>query len=203
VSPGRIGVFLDRDGTLIDEVDFLRTPEEMRLIGGTTEAVRKLNDLGIITCIISNQSGVARGILTEHDLVLIHAKLEQELEEGGARVDRIYYCPHHPTEGSAPYNIECTCRKPGSGMLRRGEKEFGLNLAESFVVGDSLVDMQAGAGVGARTVLVLTGHGRAAVDGCRRESVTVEYIAPTITEAVEYIVQTVKNRQQIDRADRG
>jgi D-glycero-D-manno-heptose 1,7-bisphosphate phosphatase len=196
VNPRRIGVFLDRDGTLIEEVGFLKTPEELRLINGTAAAVRRLNDIGIITCVISNQSGVARGLLSENDLVPIHARLEQELRRGGAKVDRIYYCPHHPTEGIAPYNIECSCRKPGPGMLRWGEKEFGIDLAQSFVVGDSVVDMQAGAAVGATTVLVLTGYGSTAVEMCKRESVTMDCVVPTITEAVEFIIRTSKRQRK-------
>jgi len=187
VTGGRIAVFLDRDGTLNEEVDFLRTPDELKLIPGAAAAVRTLNTLGIITCVISNQSGVARGFLTEDDLVPIHARLEDELRAGGARVDRIYYCPHHPTEGNPPYRKTCDCRKPKSGMLHKGEQEWGLDLHRSFVIGDRIADVQAGKNVGATTVLVLTGYGKTSEEECRRENVLPDFIAPSIVEAVEFI----------------
>jgi D-glycero-D-manno-heptose 1,7-bisphosphate phosphatase len=187
VTGGRIAVFLDRDGTLNEEIDFLRTADELRLIPGAASAVRTLNTLGIITCVISNQSGVARGYLTEEDLVPIHARLNRELQDEGARVDAIYYCPHHPTEGNPPYKIACDCRKPKPGMLKKGEKEWGIDLHRSFVVGDRIADVQAGQAVGARTVLVLTGYGKTSLEDCRREEITPDFIAPSIVEAVQFI----------------
>ena len=190
------GVFLDRDGTLNEEKNFIRTPDELHMIAGAAAAVRKLNERNIVTCVISNQSGVGRGYLKESDLLPIHQRLEEFLLNEGAHVDRIYYCPHHPTEGIRPYDIECECRKPKPGMLERGSKEFGLRLSDSFVVGDSLVDMQAGNAVGATTVLVLTGYGPAALDQCRRDGVHVDYVAPTIVEAITYITQTLDGRSR-------
>jgi D-glycero-D-manno-heptose 1,7-bisphosphate phosphatase len=189
VSAPRIGVFLDRDGTLNEELDYIRTPDDLHLFHGAASAVRKLNERGLTICVISNQSGVARGILTERDLVPIHRLLEQELQREGARVNRIYYCPHHPTEGIAPYNIDCDCRKPKAGMLRWAEEDFNLDLSHSFMVGDSVVDMQAGNSAGATTVLVLTGYGKTALRQCERDGVHVDYVAPTIVEAVDYIVK--------------
>jgi D-glycero-D-manno-heptose 1,7-bisphosphate phosphatase len=191
VTGGRIAVFVDRDGTLNEEVEFLRTPEELSLIPGAAAAVRTLNTLGIITCVISNQSGVARGYLTEDDLIPIHARLEEELQAGGAHVDRIYYCPHHPTEGDFPYKIACDCRKPNPGMLKKGEIELGIDLRRSFVIGDRIADIQAGQAVGARTVLVLTGYGKASLAECQHERVTPDFIAPSIVEAVEFIEERI------------
>jgi len=189
VSKGRVGVFLDRDGTLNEEKNFIRIPGELQMIRGAAAAVRKLNDRGVVTCIISNQSGVGRGYLTEADLVPIHGRLEQELSNEGARVDRIYYCPHHPTEGIPPYNVECECRKPKPGMLERGSREFGFTLADAFVVGDSMVDIQAGNAVGATTVLVLTGYGRKALEQCRQDGIHIDAVFPSVDEAAEYIIQ--------------
>jgi D-glycero-D-manno-heptose 1,7-bisphosphate phosphatase len=142
--------------------------------------------------VISNQSGVARGFLSEKDLVPIHDKLRQELGREGARVDAIYYCPHHPTAGAPPYNRECECRKPKPGMLLRGAKEFSIEFERSFVVGDSLVDMQVGASVGAATVLVLTGYGKTALEACRQLQIRVDKVAETITEAVDFIAESLK-----------
>jgi D-glycero-D-manno-heptose 1,7-bisphosphate phosphatase len=198
VSRGRIGVFLDRDGTLNHEVDFVRTPDQLRLIEGAADAVRRLNQQGLATCVISNQSGVARGYLSEQDLTPIHAKLERELAREGAKVDRIYYCPHHPTEGVAPYNITCECRKPKPGMLLRGSQELGIDLASSFVVGDSVVDMEAGKTVNAQTILVLTGYGKTTRERCLINKVTVDFVAPTIVEAANYILTNIDGDRETD-----
>jgi len=188
----RRGVFLDRDGTINEEVDFLRTPDELVLVPGAASGIRKLNDRGIATSVISNQSGVARGFLQEKDLVPIHAKLQQLLQdEGGATVDRIYYCPHHPTAGIAPYNIVCDCRKPGVGMLQRGERELKVVLDQSFVVGDRIVDIQAGKSVGATTLLVLTGYGRQSVEECRVANIVPDYVVPSLPQAVDCILDVV------------
>lgn len=191
-----MGVFVDRDGTLNQEVDYVRTPDELRLIPGAAEAVQKLNERGLATCVISNQSGIARGYLREEDLIPIHEKLERELARGGGKVDRIYYCPHHPTEGTPPYNIVCDCRKPKSGMLRQGSRELGIDLARSFVVGDSIVDIEAGHAVNARTILVLTGYGRATYEQCITGRIHVEFVAPTIVEAVKYILNRVDGERE-------
>jgi len=196
VSRGRIGVFLDRDGTLNHEVNYIRTPAELRLIPGAGSAVHKLNKRRLAICVMSNQSGVARGYLTEEDLVLIHAKLEQELARSGGEIDRIYYCPHHPTEGIPPYNVVCDCRKPKTGMLQRGVEELGIDLERSFVVGDSVVDMQAGNAVKAKTVLVLTGYGTAAQKQCASGNIHVDHVAPTIVEAVDFILNTLDGEQE-------
>lgn len=196
----RVGVFLDRDGTLNEELNYIQTPDQLQLIPGAGKAVRKLNDYGLATCVISNQSGVARGYLTEEDLVPIHEKLARELALSGARVDRIYYCPHHPTEGKPPYNILCDCRKPKTGMLERGAADLGIDLSRSFVIGDSLVDMQAGNAARAMTVLVLTGYGLMAKEQCKSQNVHVDYMASTIVEATEFILDFLddKNRHNED-----
>jgi D-glycero-D-manno-heptose 1,7-bisphosphate phosphatase len=191
----RIAAFLDRDGTINEEVDFLRSPDQLRLIPGAAASIRALNDRGILTCVISNQSGVARGFLREEDLIPIHAKLQRELGYAGARVDRIYYCPHHPTEGKPPYNVPCDCRKPATGMLQRGASELKIDPHRSFVVGDRIVDVQAGQAMGATTILVLTGYGRTALEECRSQNVVPHLTAPSIVEAVEYIVRTLDNHE--------
>jgi D-glycero-D-manno-heptose 1,7-bisphosphate phosphatase len=160
----------------------------LHLIPGAGAAIRSLNERGLVTCVISNQSGIARGFLTESDLVPIHAKLERDLSLAGAHVDRIYFCPHHPSLGLPPYNIACDCRKPGTGMLREGERDFALDLSRSYVIGDRIVDVQAGKAAGASTVLVLTGYGRKSLDECAAGNVVPDFTAPSIVEAVEYIM---------------
>ena len=192
----RAGVFLDRDGTLNEEVNFVRTPDDLRLIDGAGEAVRKLNEHGLAVCVISNQSGVARGYLKEHDLVSIHARLEDKLAEFGARLDRIYYCPHHPTAGLPPYNVVCDCRKPKPKMLQMGIKDFGIDSDRMFVVGDSVVDIQAGNAIGATTILVRTGYGNISIDRCASENIYIDFVVPTIVEAAERIITLENDRPE-------
>ncbi|MGA9115850.1 MAG: HAD family hydrolase [Bacteroidota bacterium] len=189
MSTGRAGVFLDRDGTLNEEVDFVRHPEELRLLPGAGEAVRRLNGARLPVCVVSNQSGVARGYLTEEDLVPIHARLAAGIGASGGHLDRIYYCPHHPREGLPPYNVECACRKPGFGMLLRGAGELDLDLKRSFMVGDGLVDMQAGNAAGTACILVLTGYGRQSRPECAAQGLRLDCVAESITEAVDFILR--------------
>jgi D-glycero-D-manno-heptose 1,7-bisphosphate phosphatase len=190
----RPGVFLDRDGTLNVEVDFLRTPEELVLIPGAAGAVRTLNDLGLVTCVISNQSGIARGYITEADLGPIHVRLQEELGRGGAHIDCIYYCPHHAEEGLPPYNIECECRKPKTGMLLQGAREHDIDLASSYMVGDRTADVEAGLAVGATTILVRTGYGSRAEEECRRREIPVARVVPSIVEAADFIAEHYAGR---------
>jgi D-glycero-D-manno-heptose 1,7-bisphosphate phosphatase len=193
----RGAVFLDRDGTINEEKNFIRTPEELTLIPGAAAAIRRLNDGGIGTCVISNQSGVARGYLTETDLIAIHETLAHLLKrEGGSHLDRIYYCPHHPTEGIAPYDVICTCRKPGTAMLEKGARELDIDLERSFVVGDRIVDVQAGHAAGATSILVLTGYGTVALGECKARGVTPDAIVPSLVEAVEFIMQSNNHSAQ-------
>ena len=193
MTPRRRAVFLDRDGTINEEVDYVRSPDELQLIPGATEAIRSLNRAGLITCVISNQAGVARGYLTEQTLAEIHRKLEGDLLAGEAAVDRIYYCPHHPVKGLPPYDVPCTCRKPAPGMLEAASRDFAVDLAQSFVVGDRIVDVQVAHAVGAQGILVLTGYGRHTVEECRRDGVLPELVAPSILEAVEHILNETRH----------
>lgn len=192
----RIGVFLDRDGTLNEERDFIRTPDELALIPGAGKAVARLNNRGIPVCVISNQSGIARGYFTESDLVLIHERLRAELSRDGATIDRIYYCPHHPVNGIDPYGRECDCRKPAPGMLKRAETELDIDPGRSFVVGDRLVDVQTGMAVGATTILVLTGYGRTSLDEIAKENSPPDYTAPSIVEAVDRILASIDGERE-------
>lgn len=185
-------MFLDRDGTLNVEVDFLRSPEELVLIAGVGEAVRKLNERGFVTCLISNQSGIARGYLSEADLAHVHAKLRDELRRSDSSLDAIYYCPHHPSAGIPPYDVHCECRKPKPGMLVRGAQEFNLDLQRCFVIGDSTVDMQAGNAVGAKTILVQTGYGPTSWADCKQNNIPIGFVALSVVEAVEFILEECK-----------
>ena len=156
----RPAVFLDRDGTIVSERDYLRSVSEMRLLPGAALAIRQLNRAGFAVVIATNQSGVARGLLSESDLEHIHRVLRERLGRRGAKLDGIYYCPHHPAAALRRYRRRCRCRKPSPGLLLRAARELGLDLARSFAVGDSARDLAAGRRAGCRTVLVRTGYGR-------------------------------------------
>lgn len=189
MSEGRAAVFFDRDGTLIEDVGYLSNAAGLRMIPGAAEGVRRLNDRGFLTFVISNQSGVARGYFSEQDLVPIHQRLEAELANAGAHLDHIYYCPHHPTRGRPPYDVECTCRKPRTGMLEQAVKEFNVDLRRSYVIGDKFADVKVGHNAGTRTVLVLTGYGPSAVQECREAGITPDAVRPSAAEAVAFIME--------------
>ena len=151
-------IFLDRDGTLNEYVGFLRSPEELRLLPGVSEAVRRINESGYLAVVVTNQPVIARGEVTVEQLRTIHNKLETLLGQDGAFVDAIYYCPHHPHkgyEGEIPeLKIDCDCRKPKPGMLLQAAKDLNIDLSQSFVVGDGQNDILAGQAAGCTTVLV-------------------------------------------------
>lgn len=184
-------MFLDRDGTINEEVNFISRPDQLVLIPGAAEAVRLLNDRGFLICVISNQSGIARGYLTEDDLVPIHARLNDELRQAGAHLDRISYCPHHPTEGLPPYNITCRCRKPATGMLEDAARDLDIDLGRSFLVGDRLADIEAGKRAGATAILVLTGYGRQALSELKRDGAAQpDCVTRDLRAAVDFILKT-------------
>jgi len=160
--PGKPAVLLDRDGTLVEELDYLSDPAQLRLIAGAAGAVRRLNEAGVPVIIVTNQSMIARGIGTEADLALVHERLVTLLQAEGARLERIYYCPHHPNIGAPPYRAACDCRKPLPGLLSRAAIDLDLDLPRSTMIGDSLRDLEAGDAAGCGTlILVRTGHGAA------------------------------------------
>lgn len=152
-------VFLDRDGTINEEVGYLDRPDKLRLTPGAARAIRLINESGMKAIVVTNQSGVARGFFDEAMVAAIHDKLQKMLAEQGAWIDRFYYCPHHPTHGKGGYLKECPCRKPAPGMLLKAAKELDIALDESYIVGDTLKDIEAGGRVGVMGVLVQTGYG--------------------------------------------
>lgn len=182
----RVGIFFDRDGTINSEVDFLSRPDELILIPGAAQAIREANRSGAKVFIVTNQSGIARGLLTEEDLEAIHQRLRNLLLEHNAHVDEIYYCPHHPLYGNPPYKKECTCRKPSTGMLLKAERRYGIDLKRSYIVGDRCIDMMAGEQAGCGTILVLTGYGAAEREECV-SSARVDHVARDVYQAWQYI----------------
>jgi len=182
-----IGIFLDRDGTINHEVDFLDSPEELKLIDGSAEAIREANKMGWKVFIVTNQSGIARGLFSEQQLKKIHDALIEKLKSEGAFIDAIYYCPHHPEFGDAIYQIDCDCRKPKIGMLKTAANEFKISLPDSFMIGDKMIDIQTGINAGMTTILVLTGYGQEELKICKEQKIHINYVAKNLLEAVQII----------------
>jgi D-glycero-D-manno-heptose 1,7-bisphosphate phosphatase len=183
----RPAVFLDRDGTLTDEVGYVNHPSRLRLLPRAAEAIRRLNGAAVPAVVVTNQAGIARGYFSQDVLDTVNATLVARLAEAGARLDGIYVCPHHPTEGEPPYRARCECRKPKPGLLRRAAAELGLDLARSTMIGDKPSDLVPGRGVGAATVLVLTGYGRGEWEYHRdRFEVKPDHVADDLLDAVEW-----------------
>jgi D-glycero-D-manno-heptose 1,7-bisphosphate phosphatase len=156
---GSPAIFMDRDGTLSHEVGYVNHPSRFRLFPYAVDAVRLINRGGFRAVLVTNQAGVARGYFPESVIHEVHAGLQAALADGGARLDGIYYCPHHPSAGEPPYRLDCDCRKPRPGLVQRAAAELGIDLARSYVVGDRLGDLQLAWNVGARGVLVKSGYG--------------------------------------------
>lgn len=152
-------VFLDRDGVINEEVDYLHDPERVVLVPGTAEAIAALNATGLAVVVVTNQAGIARGMYTERELAAVTARIGELLGCAGARLDGSYFCPHHPEAGLGDYRIACRCRKPGPAMLEQAAAELGLELARSAIVGDKASDLEAGRAAGCAAVLVRTGYG--------------------------------------------
>jgi D-glycero-D-manno-heptose 1,7-bisphosphate phosphatase len=198
VKVEQVGLFFDRDGTLNTELDFLSRPEELQLIPNAARAIREANEFGVKVFIFTNQSGIARGLFTETDLEAIHRRLLAMLAHEGARVDAIYFCPHHPDYGKTPYRKSCTCRKPKPGMLKKASKEYGIKLSRSFVIGDRFIDMQAGKAAGCRTALVLTGYGSVERSECLDAGIA-DFVASDAYEAWRQIKDVIMHRTHARR----
>jgi len=160
VAGTRPAAFLDRDGTLIVEQGFLGDPKRVELLPGVAEAVRRLNDWGFWVIGISNQSGVARGYYGTDAVEAVNQRIIAEFARAGAAIDRIYYCPHYVADDERSTEPSCDCRKPAPGMIVQARREFPIDLAASFVIGDRVCDVALAQNVGIPGILVLTGYGR-------------------------------------------
>jgi histidinol-phosphate phosphatase family protein len=183
-------VFLDRDGTLVPEVSAqgLRSAEELELLPGVAEAIHALNHAGVRAILVTNQPVVAKGFCTEADLRQIHNKLETLLGREHAFLDRIYYCPHHPEKGfpgeRPELKIACACRKPQPGLILQAQRDLNIDLAQSWMIGDTTTDVQTARNAGVKSILVRTGHG--GKDG--KHAVTPDHAFDTLREAVRFVL---------------
>ncbi len=184
-------VFLDRDGTINEEVHYLHKPEDLRLLPGVPEAIRMLKKAGFTLIVVTNQAGVARGYYTCRDVEKLHGYLNEQLKKEGGAIDAFYYCPHHPVHGIGEYKVVCRCRKPDIGMFEAAEKDFTVDKAHSYMIGDKELDVQAGRNYGVGSILVGTGYGaelkREAEEQGREPF--YDYYAEDLTAAARYIIE--------------
>jgi len=193
-SPNR-AVFLDRDGTINEEMGYINHIDRFTLLPGTAKAIRLINANGLKAVVVTNQSGVARGMFTESLVEEIHRKMEDLLRVDGAHIDGIYYCPHHPDFGPPEYRKRCHCRKPATGMIERACHDLGIDPIRSYMIGDRIIDVEFGHKIGAKGILVLTGYGKGELtycDGQWREK--PDFIARDLYDAARWIIaqETVK-----------
>jgi len=174
-SPGRRFVILDRDGTLIEEREYLSDPDEVALIPGAGAALRDLQQMGLGLAVITNQSGVGRGFFDLDRVNLVHRRLQRLLAAEGVRLDGLYVCPHAPEDG-------CACRKPRLGLIRQASAELGFNVNESIVIGDKPADIEMGRCAGAMTVLVRTGYGARS-----EKNITADFVVDDLVAATRLI----------------
>ena len=192
-------IFLDRDNTLIDDPGYINSPEQVKLLEGVPEALAEMRNQGYKLVVITNQSAVARGIVTEEVLATIHARLEELLSEKGTHLDRIYYCPYHVDGVIAKYRKESDWRKPNPGMILKASQEMDLDISQSWCVGDRQSDIEAGYHAGCRTILIdlMSPVGR-----LRPEQIHPDHIAVNIREASNivkkhrYIIPQMKGKAQ-------
>ena len=155
----RRAVFMDRDGTISEEIGYVNHASRYRVFPYSAHAVRLLNESDWLAVLITNQAGVARGYFTEDMIGAVHHVLVKELERGGGHLDKIYYCPHHPSVGEVPYRLDCDCRKPKPGLLHRAAEELDIDLSESWMIGDRYSDIELASNAGTRSAFVLSGYG--------------------------------------------
>ncbi len=191
---GRPALFLDRDGVLTVENSYITRPDELRLETGAAEAVRTLNEAGVLAVVVSNQSGVARGLMTEQDMAAVHARLEQLLGEDGARLDAAYYCPNHLEGAVERYSRDASCRKPQTGMIDAAVRDLGIDLSASAMVGDQLTDAELAERAGIPCVLVETGKGTTSFEQARAAGLPVAELVPGVLDAARWMVSRLKSR---------
>jgi D-glycero-D-manno-heptose 1,7-bisphosphate phosphatase len=185
----RPAVFLDRDGTINEEMGYINHPSRFVVLPQSAEAIRLLNQEGFLVIVVSNQSGVARGYFPETLIHEINDYMRSLLEREGARVDAIYYCPHHPAASVPTYRMACQCRKPSTGLIQLACDRYDIDLDRSFVIGDRLTDIEMARNAGLRGVLVKTGYGMGEIEHLLPQSAVVpDHLAADLLEGVRWIV---------------
>jgi D-glycero-D-manno-heptose 1,7-bisphosphate phosphatase len=191
MTKGRRAAFLDRDGTINIERGYVTRPEDLVLIDGAAAAVRSLNEAGLLVVLVSNQSGVARGLMGEDDMARVHERLEELLAAEGAVLDGAYYCPNYSEGPEDRFTRDTSCRKPRTGMLEQAARDLDVDVAASFMVGDHSTDIEFANRAGLTAVLVMTGHGREERSETEREDLSIAHVARDLREAVAWILERI------------
>ncbi len=187
-------VFLDRDGVITQEPPhYAHRIDQLKLIPKSAEAIRLLNENGFKVVVVSNQSGLGRGYYQEKDVEIYNGAIKKELGKRDAYIDAIYYCPHHSEAKIEAYRMDCDCRKPEPGMLKRAEKNLNLDLKRSFLVGDKISDIEAGYRAGCQTILVLTGYGSDELQKNANINIKPNYISKDLHTATQIINKILKS----------
>lgn len=190
----RRAIFLDRDGTLSHEVGYVNHLSRFRLFPFAASAVRAINNSGFLAVVVTNQAGVARGYYPESLIHEVHDALRSELSGGGARLDGVYVCMHHPSVGEPPYRLDCDCRKPKPGLVLRAAADLDIDVKRSYVIGDREGDLELAWNVGARGVLVKTGYGLGELQNRAPQwPRQPDMVAEHLLEAVQRIVAESKD----------
>lgn len=195
-APRGTAVFLDRDGTLNHDTGYVTSPEQLVLFPGVPEAIARLNRLGVMVLLVTNQSAIGRGMMTIEGLESIHERLAELICPYGARIDGIFFCPHHPQEG-------CGCRKPKAGLIHQAVTRFALDVSQCYLVGDKRSDLEAARTASVPGVLVMTSSYSADVVRARDAGqVPIDYVADSFVHAVDWIEQQIMNRDNRIRQNR-
>lgn len=189
----RRAVFLDRDGTINEEVGYVNHPDRFKIIPGVVKAIKILNEMGFLVIVVTNQGGVAKGFFDEKFLNKLHNKLIKELKRKGAKIDAIYYCPHHPHGKVKEYSIVCNCRKPATGLIEKACEDFNIDMENSYLVGDQKRDIEFGKKLKLKTILVKTGYGKGELFFKKFDNDTKpDYVSENLLEAVRWIRKNEK-----------
>jgi D-glycero-D-manno-heptose 1,7-bisphosphate phosphatase len=182
-------VFIDRDGTISEEVGYINHPSRFRIFPYAAEAIKRLHENGWLAILVTNQAGVARGYFSEEMIHSVHAVLTGELANGGAKLDAIYYCAHHPSVGEPPYRSDCDCRKPKPGLITRATQELDIDVNQSWMVGDRYSDIELARNAGLKSAFVLSGYGLGEWEHQRNNwAANPDLVSKHLLEAVELIV---------------
>ena len=182
-------VFLDRDGTINEDVGYPDSYKKIAIYPFSYDAVKKIKQAGFLAVIITNQSGVGRGLIKEESLKNIHVKMREAFTRFGISIDGIYYCPHYALSENLEYKEECGCRKPMPGLAEQAASDLDIDMAQSYMIGDKVEDILFALAIKATPILVLTGYGNTSKKQLAEKGIRPAYIAKTLLEAAEWIIR--------------
>lgn len=186
-------IFLDRDGTLNEDPGYLGDPEQVILLPTVGEALSILkNKYNFLLIVVSNQSGVARGLITEDDVKKVNSRINELLSKYNVRIDEFYYCTAHPDYSSAD---KCICRKPSPKMILDASEKFNINLSKSYLIGDSISDIESADNAGCKSILVKTGYGVETISMLQKQNKFPSFVAENLMDAVNFIIKDISGEK--------